>query len=120
MMQSHVLLWGNAYAQILKNSRGEVLQLIPLHPTKVKPKVSDSLEVYYEVALGPSKKEILPADEVFHLRGYRDSGLEGLSPVAAARQAIQAGCLLRVSERTSSMAVHSRWVCWNSTANTEP
>lgn len=31
-MMTHLLLWGNAYAQIIKNGKGEVLGLYPLMP----------------------------------------------------------------------------------------
>ena len=31
-LMSHLLLWGNAYAQIIRNARGEVIALYPLMP----------------------------------------------------------------------------------------
>lgn len=34
-LMSHLLLWGNAYAQIIRNARGEVLALYPLMPNKM-------------------------------------------------------------------------------------
>ena len=93
MLMSHVLLWGNGYAQILKNSAGEVLELRPIHPSIVTPRLNESGDVYYEVRTR-SGKIMLPGNEVFHLRGYRDSGLEGMSPITAARQAIKMGLSL--------------------------
>lgn len=33
-LMSHLLLWGNAYAQIIRNARGEVIALYPLMPIK--------------------------------------------------------------------------------------
>ena len=34
-LMSHLLLWGNAYAQIIRNARGEVISLYPLMPNKM-------------------------------------------------------------------------------------
>ena len=34
-LMSHLLLWGNAYAQIIRNARGEVIALYPLMPNKM-------------------------------------------------------------------------------------
>ena len=34
-LMSHLLLWGNAYAQIIRNARGEVAALYPLMPNKM-------------------------------------------------------------------------------------
>lgn len=34
-LMSHLLLWGNAYAQIIRNARGEVVALYPLMPNKM-------------------------------------------------------------------------------------
>ena len=31
-LMTHLLLWGNAYAQIIRNGRGEVIGLYPLMP----------------------------------------------------------------------------------------
>lgn len=93
MLMSHVLLWGNGYAQILRNKAGEVLELRPMHPAVVKPRVDDAGDIYYEIRTRSGVVK-LPGNEVFHLRGYRDSGLEGMSPITAARQAIKMGLSL--------------------------
>jgi phage portal protein BeeE len=34
-LMSHLLLWGNAYSQIIRNARGEVIALYPLMPNKM-------------------------------------------------------------------------------------
>jgi len=33
---THLLLWGNAYAQIIRNGKGEVLGLYPLMSDRMK------------------------------------------------------------------------------------
>jgi HK97 family phage portal protein len=99
MLTAHMLLWGNGYAQILRNSFGEVLELYPIHPTKVTPvmlpdeKTGRSI-LLYKVRRSNAEPLYLPADQVLHLRGYRDNGLEGLSPIMAAEKAIKSGLSL--------------------------
>jgi phage portal protein BeeE len=34
-LMSHLLLWGNAYAQIIRNARGEIISLYPLMSNKI-------------------------------------------------------------------------------------
>ena len=36
MLQGHLALRGNAFCQILANSRGEITELIPIHPDRVR------------------------------------------------------------------------------------
>ena len=35
-LMTHLLLWGNAYAQIIKNGKGEIVALYPLMPDRMK------------------------------------------------------------------------------------
>ena len=35
-LMTHLLLWGNAYAQIIRNGKGEVVALYPLMPDRMK------------------------------------------------------------------------------------
>jgi HK97 family phage portal protein len=93
MLTGHMLLYGNGYAQIIRNSLGDVLQLIPMHPTQVTPDKRGG-EVVYRVRTDAGEERILAGEEVLHLRAYRDAGLAGLSPIAAARKAIEAGLSL--------------------------
>lgn len=93
MLTLHALLYGNGYAQIIRNLDGEPLELYPMHPTQVKPEILDG-ELVYRIRLDNGGETILPEYEVLHLRAFRDCGLEGLSPIAAARKAIEAGLSL--------------------------
>lgn len=46
-LMSHLLLWGNAYAQIIRNGRGQVVALYPLLPNKMEVRRSASGELRY-------------------------------------------------------------------------
>lgn len=90
----HVLLWGNGYCQILRNSAGEPLELIPIHPSRITPELTDAGELVYKLQKKDGGKLTFRAQDIFHLKGYSDSGLEGLSPIAVMKQAIQMGVSL--------------------------
>lgn len=87
LMQANVLLRGNAYALIVR-SRGEIRELVPLHPDRVKPKQLDDLSVVYEYTRKDGGKITLPQSEVFHLYCMTLDGIEGVTPVTYARETI--------------------------------
>src|SRR5690554_3189350 len=94
-LMTHLLLWGNAYAQIIRNGKGEVVALYPLMPNKMKVERYENGQLYYEysktVDERGSSKEItyvlLPKD-VLHIPGLGFDGLVGYSPIAMAKNAI--------------------------------
>jgi HK97 family phage portal protein len=86
MMQSHVELRGNAYAEIIPGPRGAVDQLMPLHPDRVVVEQlmgSGRLRYRYSDPLTGSTR-VLMQDEVFHLRELPDVVGVGQSRITAA------------------------------------
>lgn len=47
-LMTHLLLWGNAYAQIIRNGKGEVLGLYPLMPDKMSVDRDEDNRIYYQ------------------------------------------------------------------------
>ena len=86
-LMGHLLLWGNAYAQVIRDGRGKVLALYPLMPDKMTVKRSESGEIYYSYEKD-SEEHILRSFEVLHIPGLGFDGLIGHSPIAMAKQAI--------------------------------
>ena len=91
-MQAHLLLWGNAYAEIEMDGRGQVAALWPLRPDgmeKIEP-AGDGLVYSYRL---PSGKTVqLPGWSVLHLRGLSSNGLVGYSPImTAGRESVGKG-----------------------------
>jgi len=86
-LMGHLLLWGNAYAQIIRDGSGKVVALYPLLPDKMKVDRTSAGELYYEYQTdtGPV---ILRNYEVFHIPGLGFDGLVGYSPIAMAKNAI--------------------------------
>ena len=98
-LMTHLLLWGNAYAQIIRNGRGEVIALYPLMPDRMTVDRDARGRIYYEYArsdsdantLGKKSSVILSLEDVFHIPGLGFDGLVGYSPIAMAKQAIGMG-----------------------------
>lgn len=95
-LMSHLLLWGNAYAQVIRDGLGRVLGLYPLLPNKMDVNRSASGELVYtyyrdvdESGLKPKGGYVtLRRDEVLHIPGLGFDGLVGYSPIAMAKNAI--------------------------------
>lgn len=86
MMQGHLELRGNAYAEIIPGPRGPVDQLLPMHPDRVHVellKPSGRLRYVYNDPL-TDKTRNLVQEEVFHLRNFSDNGLVGQSTIGMA------------------------------------
>jgi len=91
------LTFGNTYALKRRDNRGVVTALYILNPMRVKPLVSDSGDVFYELqidnlSLVPDSEEgenlIVPAREIIHDREVTlHHPLIGIPPVAAANWA---------------------------------
>lgn len=95
-MMTHLLLWGNAYAQIVRNRwNGEVVGLYPLAPDRVTVYRRDDGRLYYQYVIGttdtgPDSEDVgdvvtLRDDQVLHIPGLSFNGLVGLSPLEMAR-----------------------------------
>ena len=95
-LMSHLLIYGNAYAQIIRNGRGDVIGLYPLMPDKMKVDRDEKNRLIYIYSrydeANPNLKEqgdiVLYADDVLHIPGLGYDGLVGYSPIALAKNAI--------------------------------
>ncbi|MDE5600398.1 MAG: phage portal protein [Oscillospiraceae bacterium] len=95
-LMSHLLLHGNAYAQIIRNGAGQVIGLYPLLPHKVTVYRNKNGEIYYTYQRSyDESSHKLNADyiylkdyEVLHIPGLGYNGIIGYSPIAMAKNAI--------------------------------
>ena len=94
-MMTHLLLWGNAYAQIIRNGKGEVIALYPLMPNRMSVDRDSSGNLYYSYTRysddAPTMKGVavtLRPSDVLHIPGLGFDGLVGYSPIAMAKNAI--------------------------------
>ena len=94
-LMTHLLLWGNAYAQIIRNGKGEIIALYPLMPNKMQVDRDDNGEIYYiyqrsneEAKTMEGNQVYLKKSDVLHIPGLGFDGLVGYSPIAMAKNAI--------------------------------
>ena len=86
-LMGHLLLWGNAYAQIIRNGRGAVIALYPLLPNKMLVNRTDQGILYYQYEKD-GQTNFLKNRDVLHIPGLGFDGLIGYSPIAMAKNAI--------------------------------
>jgi HK97 family phage portal protein len=102
MMQMHLSLRGNAFAQlVLDPDTGEPAELIPIHPDRVKvERVDADQSLVYKVAHPVTRAEHkVPAEMMHHIRGLSGDGVMGMSPI---QQAAEAMGITLAAERLSA------------------
>lgn len=74
-LMTHLLLWGNAYAQIIRNGKGEVIALYPLMPNKMTVDRDEKGQLYYtyqrsndEAATMKGSTVTLKPSDVLHIQ----------------------------------------------------
>ena len=94
-LMTHLLLWGNAYSQIIRNGKNEIIALYPLMPNKMTVERDSSGQLYYSYYRGSDEAYrerdnivILRPTDVLHIPGLGFDGLVGYSPIAMAKNAI--------------------------------
>ena len=94
-LMTHLLLWGNAYAQIIRNGKGEVVALYPLMPNRMTVDRDEKGQLYYEYQTSTDEARTtkggtvrLKPSDVLHVPGLGFDGLVGYSPIAMAKNAI--------------------------------
>lgn len=81
-------LYGNAYARVERNNRGQVTALYPLTPISVAPERLASGRLRYRVTDSRGAVSVLLSDEMLHVRGPSRDGVLGLSPIAISRESL--------------------------------
>ncbi|UWG97411.1 phage portal protein [Dehalobacter sp. DCM] len=95
-LMSHLLIWGNAYAQVIRDGAGRVVALYPLLPNKMEVWRDKKGEIFYTYSRNsdenPNLKDygsvVLRRQDVLHIPGLGFDGLVGYSPIAMAKNAV--------------------------------
>ncbi|MCI2192539.1 MAG: phage portal protein [Ancrocorticia sp.] len=94
-LMTHLLLWGNAYAQIIRNGKGEVIALYPLMPNRMTVDRDEDGQLYYEYQTSQDEAHTMTGSlvrlspyDVLHIPGLGFDGLVGYSPIAMAKNSI--------------------------------
>ena len=86
-LMSHLLLWGNAYAQIIRDGRGFPFALYPLLPDRMTVDRNENGELVYTYQSDTGQVK-LRRENVLHIPGLGFDGLIGYSPIAMAKNAV--------------------------------
>ena len=86
-LQAHLLLWGNAFAEIETNKAGAVIGLWPLLPDRTWAERRAGQKVYH-TSLPDGTLATLSESQVLHIPGLSFDGLTGYSPIQMAKSAL--------------------------------
>lgn len=92
MMQAHLELRGNAFAEIVSGNGRAIDMLVPLHPDRVRVFRLASGRLRYEVTnYFDGTISRVAQDEMFHLRALSSDGIIGMSTITAASEVVGTG-----------------------------
>ncbi len=86
-LMAHLLLWGNAYAQIIRDGRGYPVALYPMLPDRMAVDRDPQGELIYTYQSDKGQIK-LRRENVLHIPGLGFDGLIGYSPIAMAKNAV--------------------------------
>ena len=89
-MMSHILAWGNGYAEIVRDVYGDIVELWPIPPNRVYPKMKGN-DLVYEIKMERESDIIMPREKILHIPGLGFDGFTGYSIIAMARKSIGLG-----------------------------
>jgi len=90
LMMTNLLLWGNAYALIRRNRRGEIVELYPLLAKNMevtRDPTSRALRYRYTKEDDTQTVEYRPR-QILHIPAFSFDGVVGVSPITYAREAM--------------------------------
>lgn len=86
MTVAHMVLWGNAYWFKRRDARGNIVALIPLHPSRVSVDVVDDLAIGFDFVYQVDGKGPFTRYEITHIPAMSLDGIVGLGPISYARE----------------------------------
>ena len=85
---NHLCLRGYSYYQIVRDQAGRVMQLWPLHPDYVAMRWAEDGSLVYDYYPPGGGTDTFQQNEIWRTVGMTFNGLQGLSPISFAREAI--------------------------------
>lgn len=87
VLMSHVLMWGNGYAEIVRNGTGDIVELWPITPDRVRMDTDDDGNIIYWIRVGAEDKKMV-RESILHIPGLGFDGYKGYSVIAMARKSV--------------------------------
>lgn len=105
LMSRTLDLWGNFYCRIVRDHRGEVVALWPVHPTAVTvEKIKGNSRLRYRINEASGVSAVLLDDEVLHVKNSTTDGIIGQSPLQLARASLS--LVIAQSQTAESLAAN--------------
>jgi HK97 family phage portal protein len=91
--QASLALRGNGYSYKVYDGNGNIVEIIPLMPSRVEPKREKGQIIYrytYDVDQNTKLPKIIeiPKDWIWHIKNLSTDGITGLSPITCARESV--------------------------------
>jgi HK97 family phage portal protein len=90
-LTTHVLIWGNGYARIERDSRGEPIALWPRRPNQMTIERRADRSLLYTYQFTGGGKELSTAADMIHVHGLGFDGIVGYSVIGMARESLGLG-----------------------------
>jgi HK97 family phage portal protein len=87
-LQGHLGIFGNAYAQIVRDGRGYIKELWPLDPSRVTPDRSGGTLRFIYKESGKAADTVLARENVLYIPGLSFDGIRGYAPLEINRQTL--------------------------------
>jgi len=84
---AHILAWGNGYAEKVYNGMGELEELWPITPNRVRVEQKAGGKLVYRVRID-NEEIVIPRERMLHIPGLGFDGFLGYSVVAMARKSL--------------------------------
>ena len=93
MMMGHLTMRGNAYNEIVTDRSGNITQLTPLHPDRIKIEFisQGDWDYRYRYTDRMGQEHVLTRGDVWHIKGLSSDGIQGFSPLSLAAQTVGMG-----------------------------
>lgn len=88
LLMWHAVLTGDHFSFINKGTRGQILELLPIDPGRVKVKQASDYSITYDIRRDDGETKTFPAEAIWHVKGPSWNGFTGLEAVRLAREAI--------------------------------
>lgn len=89
MSCAHVMLRGNFYCLKVRGGNGHVKELLPIHPDRIRPEMTERQQVVYKYTHPRTNRVVtLTRNDVLHLYLMTLNGYQGVTPIAYARNAV--------------------------------
>jgi HK97 family phage portal protein len=87
-IQTHLLLWGNGFAEIRRDGAGRIFDLTPIEPWRVMARRRQGLygPLFYQVSNRDGTMSLLEPESILHIAGLSANGIWGHSVVSRARE----------------------------------